>query len=196
MIFTWPLWLILIIPIVVAFWLRPLRTRGLTVLHAITLGLLLLALCGLSIVLPSRNGCIVLVADRSLSMPVGSQDQQTEAAELLYRAMGAGDELAVVSFGQRAAVEQPPQHARFSGFVNDVGSEASNLAEGLERAISLIPRDSPGASCWFPTATRPAATWRRPRPARRAPALRSIIARWAGRQPATWRSTTSTRRRR
>ncbi|HVU86491.1 MAG TPA: vWA domain-containing protein [Pirellulales bacterium] len=144
MTFTWPFWLILIIPIVVTFWLRPLRTRGLTILHAITLGLLLLALCGLSIVLPSRNGCIVLVADRSLSMPSGSQDQQAEAAELLYRAMGAGDELAVVSFGQRAAVEQPPQHARFSGFMSDVGNEASNLAEGLERAISLIPRDSPG----------------------------------------------------
>ena len=90
MTFAWPFWLILIIPIVVAFWLRPLRTRTLTVLHAVTLGLLLLALCGLSIVLPSRNGCVVLVADRSLSMPSGSQEQQVEAGELLYARWGPG----------------------------------------------------------------------------------------------------------
>ena len=66
-----------------AFWLRPLPSRGLTLLRAVTMLLLLLAICGLSVNLPSRSGCVVVVADRSLSMPAGSQAQQVEAAELV-----------------------------------------------------------------------------------------------------------------
>ena len=31
---SWPFWLILTIPVVVAFWLRPLPSRGLTLLRA------------------------------------------------------------------------------------------------------------------------------------------------------------------
>jgi len=141
---NWPVWLILILPMFVAFWLRPMSSRALTVLRAVTALLLVLAICGLSINLPSRNGCVVIVADRSLSMPAGSPAQQVEAADLLYRSMAGGDELAVVSFGQRTTVEQPPQRTRFSAFVTDVGNEASNLADGVDRAVSLIPRESPG----------------------------------------------------
>jgi Mg-chelatase subunit ChlD len=144
MTFSWPFWLILAIPAVVVFWLRPLPSRGLTVLRAVIVLLLLLAICGLSVSLPSRSGCVVVVADRSLSMPVGSSAQQVEAADLLYRSMGGRDDLAVVSFGQRTSVEQPPQRTRFSGFITDVGNEASNLAEAVDRAVSLIPRESPG----------------------------------------------------
>ena len=95
---------------------------------------------------------MVVVADRSLSMPAGSQAQQVEAAELLYRAMSGGDELAVVSFGQRTSVEQPPQRTRFAGFVSDVGNEASNLAEGVDRAVSDSPPKpwpNPGPLGWL-----------------------------------------------
>jgi uncharacterized membrane protein len=140
---SWPFWLILVIPALLACWLRPLPSRALTLLRAVTVLLLLLAICGLSLNLPSRNGCVVIVADRSLSMPAASQDQQVEAADLLYRSMGGGDELGIVSFGQRTTVEQPPQRTRFTAFVNDVGNEASNLADGVDRAVSLIPRGIP-----------------------------------------------------
>ena len=141
---SWPFWLILVIPAVVAFWMRPLPSRRADASAPVTVLLLLLAICGLNIKLPSRSGCVVVVADRSLSMPAGSQSQQVEATELLYRSMGADDELAVVSFGQRTSVEQPPQRLCFAGFVNDVGNEASNLAEAVDRAVSLIPSGSPG----------------------------------------------------
>src|SRR5690606_126298 len=99
---------------------------------------------GLSILLPSRSGCVVVVADRSRSMPVGSDALQMEAIELLSRAMGPDDELAVISFGERTAVEQPPERTRFPGFLTDVGNEASHLGEALDRAISLIPANRAG----------------------------------------------------
>ena len=141
---NWPFWLILVIPLLVAFWLRPMPNRVLTLVRGVAVLLLLLAICGLSVNLPSRHGCVVVVADRSMSMPAGSRRQQIEATDLLYHSMGGADELAVVSFGQRTSVEQPPQRMRFSDFVNDVGNEASNLADGVDRAVSLIPRGNPG----------------------------------------------------
>ena len=141
---SWPFWLILLIPAALLLWLRPLPTRALTVLRAVILGLLLLALCGLSIYLPSRDGTVVVVADRSLSMPAGSQARQMEVVELLQRSMSSGDQLAVVAFGQRTAVEQSPQQGKFAGFVSEVGGDASNLAEGVELAASLIPPETPG----------------------------------------------------
>ncbi|HEX4129814.1 MAG TPA: VWA domain-containing protein [Pirellulales bacterium] len=144
MTFTSPFWLILAVPALVVIWLRPMPSRVLTVLRVVTVLLLLLAICGLCVMLPSRSGCVVMVADRSLSMPPGSEVQEAEAAELLYRSMGPSDELAVVSFGERTAVEQPPQSARFGGFVADVGAEASNLAEAVDRAVSLVPPERPG----------------------------------------------------
>ena len=139
-----PFWLILANPTLLAFWWRPPPGRTLTLLHAAVVTLLLLAICDLSVNLPSRSGCVVVVADRSLSMPAESQARQLETIDLLHRAKGRSDELAVVSFGQKTIVEHTPQSAKFAGFVSDVGNEASNLAEAVDRAVSLVPQGSPG----------------------------------------------------
>jgi len=144
MTFSWPFGLILVVPLLLAYWWARIPARALTPLRVLTLLALLLAIGGLSLRLPSRQGCVVVVADRSLSMPDGSLAQQKEIVELLSRTMGPDDELAVVSFGQRVRVEQPPERARFGGFTHDVGNEASNLGEAVDRAVSLISRGRPG----------------------------------------------------
>jgi len=144
MMLTSPFWLILAIPLAISFWLFPFPGRTLAWLRGVSVVLLLLALSGLSLILPARRGCVVVVADRSLSMPSGSDGQQMEVIELLQRGMGSDDELAVVSFGQRVTVEQPPQKTRFPGFVTDVGKEASNLSEAVDRALSLLPAGRSG----------------------------------------------------
>jgi Mg-chelatase subunit ChlD len=139
-----PVWLFLIIPLAVSLWLWPMPTRLLRLLRWVGLTLLLLALCGLTLRLPSRTGTVVVVADRSQSMPPGSETQMKEVIDLIQNTMSAEDRLAVVSFGQAVAVEQPPQTGKFAGFVNEVGRDASNLAEAVETALALIPRDAPG----------------------------------------------------
>ncbi len=144
MTFLHPAWLILFIPVVLLFWLARMPTRGLTILRASIIVLVLLALAGLSLQLPSREGVVVVVADRSLSMPITSQTEQEEIAHLLYRSMRSEDELAVVAFGQRAIVEQPPLKQRFGGFQADVGREGSHLGNAIDRALSLIPPNRPG----------------------------------------------------
>ena len=73
---TWPFWLILIIPAIVAFWLRPLPSRGLTLLRAATILLLLLAICGLSV---KSSQSQRLRGRRGRSQPVDAQ-RQSDAA--------------------------------------------------------------------------------------------------------------------
>jgi Mg-chelatase subunit ChlD len=139
-----PVWLFLIIPLAVSLWLWPMPSRLLRVLRFVGLTLLVLAACGLALRLPSRAGTVVVVADRSESMPPGSETQMKEVIDLIQSTMSSEDRLAVVSFGQAVAVEQRPQTEKFAGFANEVGRDASNLAEAVETALSLIPRDAPG----------------------------------------------------
>ncbi|MGE3806607.1 MAG: VWA domain-containing protein [Gemmataceae bacterium] len=140
-----PIWLILIIPLALALWVWRLPSRWLLVLRSVALVLLLLALCELSVLLPGQAGTIIVLCDRSLSMPASSPDQQRELLERhLPGGMHSDDRLGVISFGETLAVEQAPQSGRFAGFTHEVGRDASNLANGLETALSLIPPDRPG----------------------------------------------------
>ena len=144
MILSAPIWLALLIPLGVMWLAWPLPTRLLRVLRAVTLVALVLAICHPSVRLPDRAGTVVVVADRSESMPANAAAAQKEAVALIQKAMSARDQLAVVSFGQTAAVERPPQQGEFAGFTADVGSDHSNLNEGLESALALIPPGSSG----------------------------------------------------
>ena len=144
MILHHPVWLLLAIPLAVALWLWRLPTPLLLGFRIATVLLILLAMCGLAITLPSRAGTIVVVADRSDSMPPGSDASHKEAINLIRRAMGADQRLGVVSFGRSASIEQNSQSVEFAGFTREVGRDESNLSEALERALALIPQGSPG----------------------------------------------------
>ena len=144
MTFTQPVWLILAIPLAAAMWYWRLPSRLLMVLRAFAMALVVLAMCDPAVRLPSRAGTVVVVADRSLSMPQGSDAAQAEAIEMIQSKMPSADRLAVVSFGRRAVVELSPQAGRFAGFSADVDAEGSNLAGALASANSLIPPDAAG----------------------------------------------------
>ncbi len=139
-----PIWLFLLIPLLLSLWLWRLPTRLLVLLRLGLVLLLILALSGLALRLPSRAGTVVVLADRSLSMPARSEAAQKLAIDLVASKMSADDRLAVVSFGREAKVDQVPQHGAFSGFMTQVGGDASSLTEGLETALSLVPRDGSG----------------------------------------------------
>ena len=139
-----PIWLLLFIPLIISLrvWNPPSRLLG--GLRLVILSLILLAMCGLAVKLPSRTGTIVVVADRSRSMPADSETKQKEAIDLLQGAMRSDSNLAVVSFGRDAAIEHSPQSGKFTGFVNEVYGDASDLNGAIEKAMALIPQDAPG----------------------------------------------------
>src|SRR5262249_14514024 len=144
MILLHPVWLILAVPLLASFWIWPLPTWRLRCLRLAVLTLLLLALAGLAVRLPSRAGTVVVVADRSESMPGNAEVEQKRMIEEIQKQMGPDDRLAVVSFGRDVVVERPPTAGKFDGFLHHVRRDASNLAGALETALGLIPHDAPG----------------------------------------------------
>ncbi|HEU4387134.1 MAG TPA: VWA domain-containing protein, partial [Blastocatellia bacterium] len=139
-----PIWLLLVFPLAAALYYWRLPTRLLQYLRISSAVLLLVAICGPALKLPSRAGTVVVVADRSESMPPSSDAAQKETIRLLQEAMGTNQQVAVVSFGSTAAVEQPPQSGSFSGFINEVGRDESNLSDAIDKALSLVPEGAPG----------------------------------------------------
>jgi len=69
MILHHPVWLLLAIPLAVALWLWRLPSPLLLGFRIATVLLILLAMCGLAIKLPSRAGTIVVIADRVIPCP-------------------------------------------------------------------------------------------------------------------------------
>lgn len=139
-----PIWLFLLIPLGLALWLWRPPTLLMLGLRIASLLLVVFALAGLSLRLPSKAGTVVVIADRSLSMPATSATQQKEAIDIIRNAMGGDDQYAVVSFGQHVAVEKAPGLGPFQGFNHQVGGNASSLAEAIETGLSLIPKETPG----------------------------------------------------
>jgi Mg-chelatase subunit ChlD len=161
----YPIWLLFAIPLAATLWLWPLPSKLLNGLRIAALVCLVLALSGLVIRLPSRVGTIVLIVDRSRSMPHGADQMHRDVIELLRDQKDKNDRLEIIAFGERAAREDAPVQGEFPGFLNDVGGEASNLAEALRKALALIPRDSPGRILvlsdgqWTGSDPAPLASW-------------------------------------
>lgn len=135
-----PIFLILIfLPLACYSVLKP-PSGPLRFLWLLTAFLLVFAMSGPAFRLPARSGLVVTVADRSLSMPEQASGEQKEVLKLLEDSRKSGDRLAVVSFGESAAVEAAPNVA-FSGFSRRVGSGQSNLNDALDMALNLCPDD-------------------------------------------------------
>jgi Mg-chelatase subunit ChlD len=142
--FFQPVWLLLLIPLAVAWFVWPLPNRGLRIARAMVFVLVIFALARFAIRLPDRSGTVVVVADRSESMPKQATASENEIIGLLHKSMRPHDLLGVVSFGRQAVVEQSPQHGEFSGFKAQIGPEHSDLNSALDAALALIPPDGSG----------------------------------------------------
>jgi hypothetical protein len=121
--FHFPIWLLLGLPLAALLYYWRLPSRLLQGIRIAASVLILVAIAGPAVKLPSRAGTVVVIADRSLSMPPGSEATSAEAIRLVQDAMGAGQQLAVVSFGRVSAIEQSPQAGSFAGFINEVGGD-------------------------------------------------------------------------
>lgn len=144
MTFLYPIWLLLLIPLIASMRVWRLPSRLLIGLRFASVLLIVLALAGLSLKIPSRAGVAVVVADRSLSMPGDGEAQQMEAISLIQEAQKQDSRLAVVAFGQKSVIEQGPTTGKFGGFLHKIKGDASNMHDALETALSLIPANAPG----------------------------------------------------
>lgn len=145
MTFESPIWLLLAIPLAASLWFWPMPSRGLSVLRGCLMALLVLGVSGLSVRIPSSSGMVIVLADRSLSMPEDATEKQIQAIALLQKKMGANDRLTVIAFGADAAIEyNGTNHPPFTAFTAEIDREGSDLGGALEKAISLLDRDISG----------------------------------------------------
>ena len=139
-VFQQPIWLLLLLPLVATFFIWRIPSRLLTALRVLLVVLLVLAMTQPQLLLPTRSGTIVILADRSRSMPTNAEEQQLQTIELLMRQMGRRDQLAVVSFGANSIVDRNPgKAATFGKFESEPSRDASDLHAAIDKALSLVP---------------------------------------------------------
>lgn len=142
--FQEPWWLLVLLPAGLLFWLTRPATPWLFGLRFLVVLFACLALAQPSWKTKDAAGYVVVVADRSLSMPTNSLSLENEMVQLLDKEMGREDRLAVVAFGEEAMVERPPSGRGTQSLPVETGGEASRLAEAVDRALALIPEGEAG----------------------------------------------------
>lgn len=141
---THPLWLLAALPLLVMSVGWPLPTRRLRVFRMLLLASMVLALSGATLKVPRKGGTLIVVADRSDSMPKDADRDIVEMASLLRRGMGKGDRFGLVAFGAEAAVEAAPGAPWGGGLEVSLDRGQSNLAGGIEAGLDLVPDSRQG----------------------------------------------------
>ena len=91
--------------------------------------------------LEKKGGVIVVVADRSMSMPPGFKEKEKEIIGILEKEKGTRDRVAVVGFAEDIYLEKMPDPESFGDFIGSYNGTASKLAEAVQTAKALIPKD-------------------------------------------------------
>lgn len=136
--FLAPFFLMLLIPALTALYVW--RTENCTadILRLVSVVFIILALSQARIIWEQRGGTLVVVADKSKSMPPDSEGRIREIIGLLEKQKGAEDTLGVVSFSNQAQVEKPADKSDFESFRQYHQGTASNLSAAVRTALSII----------------------------------------------------------
>lgn len=111
-------------------------------LRALILVLLALAAAGPYLPLADPGHDVVVVVDRSLSMPADADGRLGEILRLVEGARGPGDRVGVVLVGSRARVLRAPSAAAITSDLprlEGADGMGSDLAAGLEAGLALVP---------------------------------------------------------
>ncbi|MBL8695966.1 MAG: VWA domain-containing protein [Planctomycetes bacterium] len=93
---------------------------------------------------PGRD--LLIVADRSKSLPSDATKKAVELIALAEKERARTDRVGIITFGANAAVERlPSADAVFSAFEREVNLDGSDLGEAIETALNLIPEGRQGS---------------------------------------------------
>ena len=138
-----PVFLLLMIPVTLYLFLRPLPSRTGNVLQFLISLLLIFALSDLQVRLPDKEGVLFILCDRSLSMPPGADGKMEKEIRIISRNMKNSP--GVISFAGNVHVESLPGEGDFHGFKSVLSRRnASDVGNALLNTLSLIPPDVPG----------------------------------------------------
>lgn len=144
--FLHPQLLLLAIPAALAWsrWRGP--TRAGAVVRALVAALLVVAAAAPYLETSERGRDLIVVVDRSRSMPVDSDQAALETLTLAQRSGRDGDRIGVVAFGANAAIEAAPREGGWAdGFSRVLDRDGSDLATALDTALAMLPAERPGS---------------------------------------------------
>jgi len=115
-------------------------TAGVTGMLRLSLAaLLLFGLAGPRWNLGGKGVDVVIVVDRSRSLPEHADEEILELIKSLHNHRAPGDRVAVVTFGQNARIDQTLTESReFGGYQHDVNPDGSDLDDALQKALNLV----------------------------------------------------------
>ena len=138
--FEVPAVLLLALPLGWVFW-QWFRVRGVTGWLRLTLlGLLVLALSGPRIDIGGEGVDVVVIVDRSRSVSPKNQSESLGLVRDLEQTRGAGDRLAVVTFGGESRVESELSQNKELGseYGEEIDPDGSDLAAAIGTALNLV----------------------------------------------------------
>ena len=106
---------LVLLPLLALFTFRRLPTRILNTLRVLLYLAVAAATAGISVRLPERAGTLVVLADRSRSMPDGSRQEMDSLIRRLERSAPPSSKLSVISFAGSPFVEKLPDSPAFNG---------------------------------------------------------------------------------
>ena len=143
--FLFPGLLLLIVPLLVIYLWRG-RSPGIGGIVRVTVlvGIALLAAVPLAPI-GGKGVDVVVVVDRSHSMPAESGVRSLEIIKLIEERRTTGDRVGIVTFGREPRIERlPAEFGSTTEFVQEVDRDGSDLGGAMALAASLIPRGRPG----------------------------------------------------
>ena len=144
--FLVPAFLLLIIPAAWLIWRFPGTSRPSDVMRGIAALALILVLAQPYLNLADQGRSLIVLVDRSLSMPDETEREALDTIRLMEEARLPGDMLGVISFGGRSEVESlPNDDLEFVGFERNPNANATDLAGAMESALAQIPEGAPGS---------------------------------------------------
>jgi Mg-chelatase subunit ChlD len=143
--FLFPELLLLAVPLLVVYVLRgrsPALGGGVRIA---IVGLLVLVAAVPIAPFGGRGVDVVVVADRSRSMPGDSRNRLREIIALVDERRETGDRVGIVTFGRDARIERlPEEFGEVVDFIQQIDGDGSDLGAALGLATSLIPPGRPG----------------------------------------------------
>jgi Mg-chelatase subunit ChlD len=142
-----PEFLLLALPVLALLWTLRASVRPAVLALRLLLVVALAALLAEPFVAGRESGRdLILVVDRSLSVPGDQEALVGELEQHAADAARAGDRVGVVLFGLDSVVEQPPVEGFHPGpFAKPVDRTATDLAGALETALALVPPGRQGS---------------------------------------------------
>ena len=134
-----PHWLLLLIPLFFLIYIFKPESKIILYLRIALVIVICLALSGPIMKISGKEGVVLVVADRSASMPDDIDKRIQETTAMLLEKMPVNSRLALVSYTDKAKIEFSPTKNDVSALSTKQNPDASNMAEGLDLALTMIP---------------------------------------------------------